>query len=233
MISFIYNGIKSQDLGILVNKFSSHDVLAQERIEKKDFQRFNGSVYSNLNSFESYTLDIECTLFNNFTLDVIRKIKDVFKNRTGELILSNKPDHVLKVRLISTINFEKIFSLTGSFILSFEVDPFSLLTSGREWVSLLSGSITNKGNYKSYPMFKVTGSSTCSITINNKVMSFKGVNKPFIIDTELEDIYGVDGENLNNFMTIDSDFLYFDEGVNNISSSGVTSLEILPRWCEI
>lgn len=233
MLSFTYNGVTSEELGIMVNKLSHNDILAEERVEKGSFQRLNGYVYSKLHSFESYTLDIECTLFQNFTAETILKIKTIFKDRDGELIISNKPNNILKTRLISTINFENVSSTIGGFLLSFEVYPFSFLKSGREWISILDGNLNNQGNYKCYPLFKVTGSSTCSITVNGEVMKFTGVNKQFIVDTELEDVYGIDGENLNNFMTIDSDFIGFEEGDNLISSSGINKLEILPRWCEL
>ena len=233
MLSFTYNGVTSQELGIMVNKLSHHDILANERNEKGSFQRLNGSVYLKSNSFEAYTLDVECTLFNNFKVETISKIKSVFKNRDGELIISNKPGYILKVRLISTVNFEKLFFNTGTFLLTFEVYPFSYLQSGREWVTLSNGTLKNQGNCKCYPLFKITSSSACTLSVNGQVMEFTGVNKQFIVDTELEDVYGTEGENLNNFMSIDSDFIGFEEGDNIISSSGITKLEVLPRWCEL
>ena len=234
MLSFIYNGVSSQELGIMVNKISHHDILSEERIEKESYRNIHGSVYSKLNTFETYTLDVECTLFENFNRDQISIIKSVFKNREAELIINNKPNNILKVRLISTVNFEKLFASTGKFLLSFEVHPFSYLKSGQTWIAVTSGSnLKNEGNYKSLPLFRITGSGKCSITINGNTMDFSNVNKQFIVDTELEDIYGIDGENLNNFMNIESDFVGFNENNNYITFTGITKLEVMSRWCEI
>ena len=103
-----------------------------------------------------------------------------------------------------------------------------------EWITVTSGQkIINLGNYESKPLIKVVGSGTINISYNSKTMKFTNVTKHFIIDTELEDIYNEDGENLNRFMDINSDFEAFPEGEFTITYTGASKVEIMPRWREL
>lgn len=230
---FIFNGINSNDIGLKIKDFP-FDTMASKKLTELSIDKRNGTIYKDYNTFNSYTMDIECTLLDNFNIATIKKIKDVFKVGEGELILSHKPDNIYRVRLINSLNFVEMLNLTGSCILSFNVEPFSYLKSGREYVVVSSGGILkNLGNYYSEPQIKVTGMGDITITINNKVMSFFNVAKPFIIDTYLEDIVGLSGENLNSYMRIESDFVPLEEGNNVIKYSGATSVEVRPNWREL
>lgn len=235
-LSFIYNGISSNSLGIVI-KSMPLDILSEKRIEKISFPNINGSVYRDDDIYESYPLDLECTLLRTATIENINQIKKLFRSRTGELILSRKPNHILKVRILSTISFERfITNNSSSFLLSFEVQPFSYLKSGKDWTVISNGSkIKNPGNYYSEPLYKITGAiSSCGITINGKEIKFAKVTKDFIVDVEAEDVYSLDKkENLNNFMNINSDFIGLQEGENIITYTGINKLEILPNWREL
>lgn len=234
MLEFIYNGVSSRDIGIMVNKINHHDILSEERIEKGSFPRINGVIYNDSNLLESYTLEIECTLYNKFTLEDISRIKRIFSDRDGELIINNKPNHILKVKLISSVQFTKLFGNTGSFILRFEVDPLSYLKSGFDWVQVSSGSkLINIGNVESKPCYKITSSGAkCTLTVNGVTMEFNEVKDTFIVDTNLEDVHGENGENLNKYMSIESDFVGLTTGDNVISFVGINKLEIMPRWAD-
>ena len=232
---FIYNQISSLDLGISI-KSMPRDILAEKRIEKLSFPKLDGSYYQDDDIYESYTIDLECTICRNFNVNNIRKIKELFRSRTGEMILSTKPNNILSVRVLSVINFEKLISQTaGRFLLSFEVQPFSYLASGRKWIPANNNfKILNQGNYYCKPLYKIAGNGSCSLTINDKIMKFSNVNKEFIVDTELEDVYSIDKkENLNKFLNIESDFVGLSEGENTIKFSNISKLEILPNWREL
>lgn len=234
-MELIFNGVSSKDLNFQVVSYRK-DTLALKRFQEAELPQFNGVVYEESDTFESYNLDIECIMKRTFTEENIKGIKKLFKQFTGELVLSDKPNNILKVRLISSIEFEEMIKYTGSFLLSFKVQPFSYLASGREWITVNNNSkIINQGNYKCNPIFKVTGSGSCTIVINNQEMKFSKVNKNFILDTELEDCYGLENnnDNLNSFMNIESDFIGFSEGENNIKFIGISKLEVQPNWREL
>lgn len=232
---FIYNGVHSDDLGIVVNRMF-FDAMAQKRINKITFPHYDGAIYEEEDTHEPFPIEIECTIKRNFNADSILKVKNALKTRQGELIISRKPDHIYKVALLNRIDFERLIARAGVFKISFEAHPLSYLKSGREYITVNNGQkVTNLGNYKALPKYKVTPSSqNCSITINGVLMSFENATKPFIVDCDLDDVYGVsDLENLNYFMKIDSDFTGLDEGDNTVHFVGISKLEIQPNWREV
>lgn len=235
MLDVSLNGLYlRKDLDIIVNKITPDDVLAEKRIDKLTFSRIDGTVYVDNEVHEVYSLDIECTITEAFTYEKIKEIKKILKQRNFEIVLSKKPGIILKGKLLSKVDFTKIVLKEGTFLLSFEVQPFGELIKGMEWATVTSGQkVVNLGNYESKPLIKVTGSGTININYNYKNMKFINVNKTFIIDTELEDVYGEDGENLNRFMDINSDFQAFPEGEFTITYTGASKVEIMPRWREL
>lgn len=235
MIDVICNGIGLiNDLGLKISKITPNDVIAEKRIDKLKFLNIDGMVYKDNLTYEPYNLDIECTIPSNMGYEGIKKVKQLFKGKNFELILYNRPDVILNAKLISSVNFEMAIKLDGTFLLSFEVQPFAELKSGRNWATIVNGQkIINLGNYESKPLIKVTGSGNITISYNSKTINFRNVSKPFIIDVDLEDVYGENGENLNNYMDINSDFEVFPEGEFTITYSGASKVEIMPRWREL
>ncbi|MEG2018763.1 MAG: hypothetical protein RR128_09935, partial [Clostridium sp.] len=109
MLEVICNGTYlRKDLGIIINKISPDDVLAEKRVDKLTFPRIDGVVYKDNEAHEAYPLDIECTLPKVFEYAKIREIKEVLKNRECELIISKKPGVILKARLISKVDFNRL-----------------------------------------------------------------------------------------------------------------------------
>lgn len=235
MLEIKCNGISfRKDLGIIINKITPDDVFAEERVDKLIFTNIDGTVYKENESHESYPLDVECTITKVFGHEKIKEIKDVLKQRNCELILSKKPGVILKARLISKVDFDRLIARAGTFLLSYEVQPFGELIEGRKWRTIVNKQLLiNLGNYESKPLIKVSGTGTITVTYNSKVMKFINVKKTFIIDVELEDVYGASGENLNSYMDINSDFNTFPEGEFSIEVTGASMVEVMPRWREL
>lgn len=228
---FIYNGVDSRTLGISIREIP-FDILTTRRIEEIVLDKYDGTIYKDNNTYDSYSLSIECLLVDSLDNDTVLKIKNTFKTGRGQLVLSTRPDYIYSVRLSNTLNFAEMLEKVGSCILTFKVEPFATLESGLSYVTVpKGGKLTNLGNYESKPLIKaVGGTGIVSITINGKTMDFKEVSSTFFIDMELEDIYGENGENLNLYMTLESDFIPLSEGDNTITYTGLTALYIMPRW---
>lgn len=231
---FIFNDIDSRDLGLRV-KDIQYDVLAKRRINLVDLPTYDGVLLEDEETFESYSLDIECYLVDNFSLENIKRIKNLFKVGYGKMIFSHKPNNIYEVVINNTINFSEMLERTGACIISLTVQPISYLKNGSNFISVGRGTkLNNLGNYYSKPIFKVDNpSSVVEITVNGSKMKFTNVNKAFIVDCELEDVYGEKGENLNSFMTIESDFQVFNEGENLIEYVGVNEIKVKPNWREV
>ncbi len=232
---FIYNGVHSDDLGIVVNRMFV-DVMPQKRINQLTLPHYEGTIYQEEDTHETFPIEIECTVKQNFNHDTILSIKNAFKQRQGELVSSRKPNHIYKVALLNRVDFTRLIATAGTFKLTFEAQPLSFLISGQSYVAVSHGQVlVNRGNYRAFPKYKVTPSSeNCQLNINGQLMSFECATKPFIVDCELEDVYGAeDLENLNYFMKIESDFIGLSEGENVIEFAGISQLEIQPNWREV
>lgn len=231
---FIFNGVDSRDIGLKI-KDVPFDILPNRRITETELVRYDGTLYRDEKTYESYTLDLDCVMVDNFTMDNIRRVKNLFKGGEGEIIFSHKPTNIYKVRLTNTINFIELLNLTGSCLLSFKVEPFSYLSEGKVAINVPNNTtITNLGNYESKPLIKVLNpTANVVITINGKQMKFTKVAKTFIIDVDMEDVYGETGENLNAYMDLSSDFLTLQEDKNVIEYVGAGGLLITPNWREL
>lgn len=232
---FTYNGVDSRELGLRI-KDIPYDIMASRRFAETVIDGYDGALYRDVGTFDNYSLSIECLLVDNLTTDKIREIKQLFKSGRGELVLSHKPNNIYHVRLSSTLNFTEMLERTGGCILTFTVEPFSYLRSGLEYQTVSSGSkIKNQGNYYSLPLYKITPLNTndYSITVNGKTMEFTEYAKVIYVDVLLEDVYGENGENLNNLMKIESDFVPLIDGENIITYKNISKLEVAPRWREL
>lgn len=231
---FIFNGVDSRDLGLYV-KDIPFDTMASRRVETLVLPTIDGTLYRDNDTYESYTLSIECILKDSLTTENIKKIKNAFKVGKGDLILSTRPNNIYKAVIRSQVNFTEMLQYTGSCLLTFEIHPFSFIKEGQNTVTVSKNmSIKNLGNYPSKPLLKaVGGNGLVTITIGGNTMRFTGVNSTFFVDCELEDVYGAKGENLNNFMDLESDFVSLPTDSFTITFTGLTELHLTPRWREL
>ena len=213
-------------------------MLAMRRFKQETLSRYDGTIYTDEETYDSYDISIECIVRDNFTVENLRRIKEVFKIGKGKLVFSHKPDLEYDVTLTNALRFEEMIKHVGGCILSFKVEPFSYLKSGKQEIKLSKGTntITNLGNYKSFPIFRVEGaSSNFYITINDKPMIFQiSAESNVYIDIEREDVYGERGENYNSGMSLESDFVPLSEGKNSIKCEGsFNNIYITPNWREL
>lgn len=93
-----------------------------------------------------------------------------------------------------------------------------------------AATITNPEAYASQPYIKIiAGSGTVSLYIGNKQYAFNGISSYLEVDSELMSAYK--GSTLCNNKIMFSSFPTLEPGANAIHvSSGVTKVEIIPRW---
>lgn len=109
----------------------------------------------------------------------------------------------------------------------------AIITSGPvDMLTVSSGSIKvrNPAAYASQPYIKITaGSGDVSLSIGNKEYSFTGIDGYIEIDSELMSAYK--GSTLCNDKILFTSFPVLEPGNNTIQvSSGITKVEIIPRW---
>lgn len=125
----------------------------------------------------------------------------------------------------------KVFD-AGEFDITFNVDPRRFLLSGETVTTLTaSGSISNPTAFESRPLLRVYGTGT--VKIGNDTITISANASYTDIDTDLRECYkGTDNLNANVSLS-GLDFPGLKPGTNNIVLSGVTKVEITPRWWRV
>ena len=118
----------------------------------------------------------------------------------------------------------------GAFDIVFNVKPQRFLLSGEEAQTLTaSGTIDNPTLFNSKPLLRVYGAGTLGINSDTIVISTADV----YTDIDCETMYAYKGSvSKNQYVSVSGlDFPVLRPGANNITlGSGITSIEITPRW---
>ena len=118
----------------------------------------------------------------------------------------------------------------GAFDIVFNVKPQRFLLSGEEAQTLTaSGTITNPTLFDAKPLLRVYGAGTLGINSDTIVISTADV----YTDIDCETMYAYKGSvSKNQYVSVSGlDFPVLRPGANNITlGSGITSIEITPRW---
>mgnify|MGYP003301388502 CR=1 FL=1 len=129
----------------------------------------------------------------------------------------------------------KRLNLDGYFNLAFDCKPQRFLTSGKTAVSFsASGTIANPTGFAALPLLDVTGTGT--LTINGTIATISQNPNGLIIDCEMLDCYDkVTGASMNAYVSFnDNDYPALAPGSNPVTlGTGITNVDITPRWWEI
>ena len=141
-------------------------------------------------------------------------------------------DGFYKVNRLSLSDIERVdINGSGKFKVKFVCDPFLHDNVGQQVITLNYSASTQylvNNSYKSNPYIKIYGSGTLTLTINGQAIVFTSVTDYVEIDTDLVECYkGTTAK--NNTMT--GSFPVLENGSNSIAmSSGITKIEVIPRW---
>lgn len=130
-----------------------------------------------------------------------------------------------------TVNPTTVFD-AGKFDIVFNADPRRFLLSGEAVTTLTAtGSISNPTLFASRPLLRVYGTGT--VKIGNDTITISTNASYTDIDCDLREAFR-GSTNLNGNISLSGlDFPELKPGANNVVLTGVTKLEITPRWWRI
>lgn len=129
---------------------------------------------------------------------------------------------------VGPLDIANTLNLFGKATVNFDCKPQRWLTSGEEAMALGSGGVVyNPTAFAARPLITVTGSGNGTLTVNGHVLTLTGVSGSIILDCDLETAYK-GSSNLNSAVT--GDFPELAPGENTVALSGLTAVEIIPRW---
>lgn len=117
----------------------------------------------------------------------------------------------------------------GSFELRFDCDPRRFLKEGEKAVDIeTGGELLNRTEYAALPLIRAYGTGT--FTINSTAVQITTASGYTDIDCELQEAYK-DSTNCNgNIVLTNGKFPELVPGSNTITFTGITQIEIVPRW---
>lgn len=117
-------------------------------------------------------------------------------------------------------------NMGGTFDLEFDCKPQRWLKSGEKFTAYASGAkIANRTDFDALPIIRASGNGT--ITLNGTTITISGNSGLIFIDCDLQDAYN-GTTNKNRFIT--PNFPKLSPGDNTLTYSGVTGVQIMPRW---
>lgn len=120
----------------------------------------------------------------------------------------------------------------GTFKIEFERKPQRYLKSGEKTSTFTgSGQIKNPTLYTALPLIRAYGTGT--LTINGVSVQITSASTYTDIDCELQEAYKGSTNCNGNITLTDGVFPSLAPGLNSISMSGITRLEIKSRWWTI
>lgn len=223
MESFTFKGYKSyDDLGIIVKNMPPI-ARAEKNIEEIKVNGRNGNLHIDNNTYNSKSYTIECILFDETKLDLI---KSVFQG-TGVLTLSTESNREYNATIKNQIDFSKYLTYLREFPLQFDVEPFSASKTLKTLEFTENSSFSIDGTAEVKPIIKITGTGT--ITLNN--VQVQVTESDIEIDCDMMECIK---NNINKSDKVNLlDFPSLIPGTNSlVLGTGVTKVTIMykERW---
>ena len=192
----------------------------------------------------SGNLNLDNKRFNNFTLvenlyirkdivqnaDALRQFLEAHSRSYYQFEEDLTPDIFRMARFSGEFVIETFDHVGGAFSVEFDCKPQRFLKSGTVMQEITSGStLNNPTAFASQPLIRIYGNGT--LTIGTQLVTVAGNSNAYVdVDSEIMDcFYGT--TNLNSKVTLSGhEFPVLEPGSNAISFTGITKVEIMPRW---
>lgn len=231
MYYFTFDNVDSRTFNTYVTASNWWDS-PEENIETISVPYSNNIFYISNGTFKPFDLIVTCLIYDsdghdidnlrNFLQSRGKQCKYVDSFKTGEYRVAR----FKRAFNVKKTDYEKMFT----FDLEFECMPQRFLTSGDTAITLTSsGAITNPTSFGSRPLLRVY--STGTLVVNGYSIAVNSVSGYVDIDCESMQCYK-GTTNCNNNVTID-EFPILKSGSNTVTLTGVSRVDITPRWWTI
>lgn len=223
---FIFNGINSLDMGVIMLKAPSI-VIPSPKVKSVEIAGRSGVLHENIGIYQSYTKEIECHVTDRNQIESVCR----WLTGGGEVIFSSEPDRVYRVFIKNQTSIQRILLNINLFMLQFETFPFkySVNAFGEEKSITAPTAIYSKGTFQAEPIFTVYGSGGGSFFVNGTQYRLTNLSGYVTINSEIQEAYK--GSTNCNMQFVAEDFPMLQVGKNEISfTGGITKIEMIPNW---
>ena len=143
------------------------------------------------------------------------------------------PHEYRMARYTGGFSIDKSDRVGASFTISFDVKPQRFLKSGEQLISFsAAGAAYNPTEYEAKPIITCYGTAG-TVTVNGVSVAVTGLSSLVTLDCELMEAYeGTTSRNASTTLT-NGVFPVLSPGTNNVSFTGFSRVDIVPRWWKI
>ena len=139
------------------------------------------------------------------------------------------PDIFMKARYTEPFTVKLSDRKNAALDITFDCDPRRFLKSGEKAKILTAGGqLKNPTRYEALPLIRAYGIGT--LTVSGTAITITAANEYTDIDSETEEAYKGNSSCNNNIVLNNGKFPSLKEGLNEISFTGLSKIEIIPRW---
>ena len=228
----VYNGKSFLDFGVFISGSGTYN--APERdTSKVEIPGKNGNLTIDNGRYKNIPVKYPAFVVSNFS-ENIEALRNYLLTQSGYVRLEDTyhPDEFRLGKISGGFTTKPVAQLiAGEFDLEFDCYPQRFLKSGEVAVEYMAaGTIINKYLTEAKPLIRAYG--TGSFSIGGIAVQITTANGYTDIDCDLEEAYkDTLATNCNaNIVLTNGVFPTLKAGSNAITLSGITKLEITPRW---
>lgn len=227
----IVNGKSSADYGVYLTDAGIYGMPERDSTSIQVNGRSGDLVIDN-GRYKNKQTRFPCAILEDFKenyLDFIGYLLN--QNGYARIETSFLPDEYILGRYIGEVEpTTSTDAQKGKFEILFDRKPQRYIIDGEEPVIYTAnGTIANNYNGKALPIVRVYG--TGAVTIGGITITVNSVDSYVDIDSDMQDAYK-GAVNCNGNITLNNDYFFeLKPGNNNIVlGSGISKIEIIPRW---
>lgn len=189
-------------------------------------------------SYEDGSFENVKISYKLYTNGDIRQNVNAFRNRLSStsgycrLADSYEPDIFMRARYVDKFTVDVSDRKNAGLTVNFDCDPRRFLKSGEIPYTVTSSDVMfNPTQFASAPLLRAYGTGT--LTISGVSITITAADNYTDIDCELQEAYKGDVNCNANIILVDGEFPTMPAGDNEITMSGISRVEITPRWWTI
>ena len=222
MAWFIYNGIDSRDMGVIVRRLPDLHRPKEDATYIKVPGR-DGRLRQKSGSVDTYqtTLAVNCHG---------RSLAEIYEwlRGSGWLISSNEPDRKIDVDLYAQGSDDRLRLASGAcwddVTFSVNVQPYRYYTEDvTETATASPAALNNPGTAHSRPRITIRGSGDVTVTVGLAQMDFAGLTDGVVVDCGLMQCLSLDGTQLLNGLATMDEYPTLAPGLNYLTFTGNVS----------
>lgn len=229
----IFNGKSLKDFGVYISGSGTYNAAARD-VEVIEIPGRNGTLTRDKGRYKSVLLSYPAFIIRNFDNNV-SALRNWLLTQHGNVRLEDTyhPEEFRLARFSDEFSTEPVDELyAGNFTMTFECQPQRFLKDGekvREFTAA-SNTLLNEQLTTALPLIRAYG--TGYFTINGIKVTINTADSYTDIDCDLQEAYkDTLATNCNGNITLnDGEFPKLTPGNNTIAISGLSKLEIKPRW---